>query len=101
MRVKVIGLKRFQGTVDGKSIDSGKLFIEVRLDERRNGTDQFAKGLAVEELRLPGSEMVRRLESLPLPFLAEVSTERVSNGRTASEVVVDVVPVDAAKLKAA
>lgn len=93
MRVKVVGLKRFTGSVDGSHIDSGKLFVEVKLDGSRNNKDQHAAGFAVEELRLPSSELVKRLEHLPLPFLAEVETERVSNGKQAREVVIEVKPM--------
>lgn len=96
MRVKVIGIKRFEGTLDGKSINSGKLYCEVKLDDSRNGQTQFAKGLALEEIRLPSAELVKRIEHLPLPFMAELDTERVSNGRESKEVVYDVRPIDLA-----
>jgi hypothetical protein len=96
MKVKVIGLKRWKGTVDGKAIDSGKLFVEVRLDDSRNTADALAKGYASEELKV-APEVVHRLEHLPLPFEAEVSTERVSNGRQSREHVTDVRPVELVK----
>ncbi|WHZ11200.1 MAG: hypothetical protein OJF60_001639 [Burkholderiaceae bacterium] len=94
-RFKVVALKRWKGSLDGKAIDSAKLYIEVKLDDSRNGVDQFAKGVFTEELRLPSSELVKRLERLPLPFMAEVDTERVGNGRESREVVLDVRPVGA------
>ena len=94
MRVKVVGLKRWRGTLEGKAIDSAKLYVETRLDDSRNGdsgdSSQFAAGLATEELRLPNGEHVRSVEKHALPFWAEVSTERVTNGRTAREVVTGV-----------
>ncbi len=93
MKVKVIGLKRFEGVVDGKSIVSGKLFCEVKLDDSRNGEKQSAKGFAAEELRV-SADIVKRLEHLPLPFMADAETERVSNGKEAREVVIDVRPLD-------
>ena len=94
-RFKVVGIKRFTGTVDGKAIDSGKLFIEVKLDDSRNSKDQFSKGFFTEELRLSSSELVKRLQEVPLPFMAEVDTERVGNGRESREVVLDVRPIGA------
>lgn len=94
MRVKVIGLKRFEGVVDGKTIASGKLYTEVKLDSSRNSDKQSAKGHAAEELRVT-PEIVARIEHLPLPFMAEVETERVSNGKESRELVLDVRPVDA------
>lgn len=96
-RFKVVGFKRFQGSMDGKPIDSGKLYIEIKLDDSRNGPQQFAKGVFTEELRLPSSELVKRIEHLPLPFLADIDTERVGNGRESREVVLDVRPVDVVK----
>jgi hypothetical protein len=96
MRVKVIGFKRFEGNLDGKDISSGKLFAEVRLDDSRNGDKQFAKGIAVEEIRLPSAELVKRIEHIPPPFFCELETERVSNGRESREVVFDLRPIDVA-----
>lgn len=96
-RFKVVGFKRFQGDMDGKSIDSGKLFIEIRLDDSRNGEKQFSKGVFTEELRLPSSEMVRRIEHIPLPAIFDIDTERVGNGRDSREIVLDLRPVDVVK----
>lgn len=93
MRVNVVGLKRFVGVVDGQSISSGKLFAEVLLDDSRNGKDQFSKGRAVEELRVT-PEIVKSLEGLPLPFMAECETQRVSNGKTSREQVTAVRPIN-------
>lgn len=95
-RFKVVGFKRFEGNIDGKDISSAKLFVEVRLDDSRNGDKQFAKGIAVEEIKLPGAELVRRIEHLPVPFMCEIETERVSNGRESREVVLDLRPLELA-----
>lgn len=100
-RFKIVGIKRFTGRVDGNNIDSGKLFVECKLDDSRNGTDQLAKGVFTEELRLPSAELVKRIEHLPLPFLADIDTERVGNGKQSREVVLDVRPVQVAPVKAA
>lgn len=89
-RFKVLGMKRWRGTLDGKSIDSAKLFVDVRLDDTRNSAESFAKGVATEEIRLPGGRYLEPLEGYPLPFYVDVSTERVSNGKTSREVVTGV-----------
>lgn len=94
---KVVGLKRFEGSMDGKNIDSGKLFVELALDDTRNGKDMFSKGITVEEIRLQDSEIIKRLEHIPLPFEAHIITKRVSNGTKSREVVLDVRPVEAVK----
>lgn len=91
--LKVVGMKRFQGVLDdGKSIDSGKLFVEVKFDSSRNGEREFSAGSFVEELRLDGSSMVREIENLPLPALFDVQTERVGNGKTVRERVLSIRP---------
>jgi hypothetical protein len=95
-RFKVVGLKRFTGRVDGNDIDSGKLFVECKLDDSRNGKDQHAAGIFTEELRLPSSELVRRVEHLPLPYFADIQTERVGNGKLSREVVLDIRPIQTA-----
>lgn len=92
-RFKIVGIKRFTGRVDGNEIDSGKLFVECKLDDSRNGKDSHAKGVFTEELKLPSAELVKRIEHLPLPFVADVDTERVGNGKQSREVVLDVRPV--------
>lgn len=96
-RFKLVGRKRWKGTVDGKAIDSAKLFVEVQLDDSRNTADAAAAGFCVEEIRLEDSEQLRRLEHLPLPCMIEIETVRVSNGKSSRERVIDVRPVELAK----
>jgi len=100
---KVVGVKRWSGTLDGKAIDSAKIFVEVRLDGSRNGdangASQFAGGMATEEIKVP-SDQLRAVEKTPLPFMVELDTERVSNGKVARDVVIAMRLVKA-QLKAA
>lgn len=91
-RFKVVGFKRFMGTVDGKAIDSARLFVEVKLDNSRNSKDQRADGFCTEEIKL-SSDLLKKLEHLPLPFHVELETERVSNGKLSRELVIDARPV--------
>ena len=88
MKVKVLGLRFFTGNIDGKNIDSGKLYTECKLDESRGN----AKGVFTEEWRVT-SELVKRFIELPLPFHAILDTERVGNGRESREVVIDMRPL--------
>ena len=78
-RVKVIGVKRWKGALDGSSIDSAKLFVEVQLESSRNGDEggvsQFAAGIATEEVRLPGGQMLSAIEKTPLPFYVDLDTQ--------------------------
>jgi hypothetical protein len=94
MRVKITGIKGFEGDVNGSKIDSGKIFAECKLDGRNNSERQFGFGVFTEEFKLPSAEMARRIKHIPLPFFAELHLERVGNGRESREIVVDVVPIN-------
>lgn len=91
MKVRVTGAKFFEGNIDGKSINSGKLYTECKLDDSRGN----AKGYFCEEWKVT-SELVKRILHLPMPFDAMLETERVGNGRESREVVIDLRPVGAA-----
>lgn len=101
--IEVIGIKAFKGSIDGKQIDSASLFGLVRLDSRHNRKDEtglnWKVGYALEEWRLPNSEVAMRMmhlnPGLKNPVAVKLQIERVSNGREASEVIIDAVPVNA------
>lgn len=100
--VEVIGMKAFKGIVDGKPIDSGTLYSNVKLDERFNKTgENFKTGYALEEWKLGSSELVFRIAHLKPsksnPVTMKLEVERVSNGRETKEVVTDAVPVEPAR----
>ena len=92
----IVGMKRWKGTVDGSSVDSAKLYAEVHLDDTRNDMNpgQWARGKAAEELKVTG-ELVERVRHVPLPFVCDVTTKRVSNGKQSREVVIDIRPREA------
>lgn len=92
MKVTLTGMKFFEGTIDGKTINSGKLYTLCKLDDSRGN----AKGSFSEEWKVT-SELVKRLIHLPLPFDAVLETERMGNGRESREVVVDLRPVELTK----
>lgn len=96
-RYKITGIKRFDGVVDGKQLSSGKLYVEIRLDDSRNGEKQLSKGTYTEELTKVDIELIKRIEHIPLPAVFEMETERVGNGREARELVLDIRPVELVK----
>lgn len=70
------GAKMFVGTMDdGKSINSGTLFVEVSLKESDN-----AFGMRTEDMRCKDSEVVKSIKNLPFPFLAELTIVMESTG---------------------
>jgi hypothetical protein len=91
MKVTLIGAKFFEGSIDGKTINSGKLYTICKLDDSRGN----AKGSFSEEWKVT-PELVKRIMHLPMPFDAVLETERVGNGRESREVVVDLRPVQIA-----
>jgi len=91
-KVKVTGAKWFKGNIDGKDLDSGTIFVEERLDDRR-GT---AKGYACTPYKLASSARAELLAKGEFPMLCEVEFERMTNGKGDSEnVVVRIQPVAA------
>lgn len=92
-KVKVTGAKWFKGNIDGKDLDSGTVFIEERLDDRR-GT---AKGYACTAYKLSSSARAEAIAKGEFPMLCEVEFERMTNGKGDSEnVIVLIKPIVAA-----
>lgn len=86
----VAGFKTFNGTIDGKQIDSGTLFVEVKLK------GESAKGVATEAYKTPNSAAIKRIAHLEPPFRAQLTMEEETNGKGAvSKVVTDIRPIAA------
>jgi hypothetical protein len=103
MKMKVVGAKRWAGKVENDNIDSAKLFVEVKLDDsrngRQNGNDAWAGGIAIEEVKLQNGLQLQGIESHinrggTFPITCEIETERVSNGKTVRELVTGVTVLD-------
>lgn len=88
-KVKVTGVKWFSGEIDGKKIDSGTVFVEERLDERR-GT---AKGYAATAYKLSSSAAAQVLAKRDMPLQCEVEFERVTNGKESETIIADIRPL--------
>lgn len=90
-RVEVSAMERFRGTIKDQragtsnDVDSAKIHIFVKLDSRRNGSRNGSESFKFGKVTalLPGAtpEMVRRLEHIPTPFMAEVDMDMVSDGK--------------------
>lgn len=100
--VEIVGMKAFKGTIDGKVIDSASLFGVVRLDSRFNKRDgagiNWKVGFALEEWKLPNSDVAMRMmhlnPSIKNPVSVKLEIERVSNGKESTEVIIDAVPLN-------
>ena len=100
--VEVVGMKAFKGVIDGKVIDSASLFGVVRLDSRFNKRDgsgiNWKVGFALEEWKLPNSDVAMRMmhlnPTIKNPIAVRLEIERVSNGRESTEIIIDAMPLN-------
>lgn len=84
----VRGAKMFTGDLDGKKIDSGKLYIEVKLKESDNSF-----GMCTQEMKCKNSAVVQSIKHLQFPFLAEIDIDLVSGSKGAEQTVTAVRPM--------
>ena len=91
----VRGAKMFKGDLDGKGIDSGKLFVEVILKESDN-----AFGMCTEPMKCKNSAVVQSIKHLTFPFIAELDIEMVSGSKGMEQTVLAVRPIQAIRQQA-
>jgi hypothetical protein len=96
-RVTIRGAKLFRGNLDGKDIDSGKIFTDVDL------SGENAWGVCTQEMKCESSKLIEAIKHNTFPFIAEVGIVQKSSGKTSSMVVVSIKPLqrEAAKPAAA
>lgn len=92
-KVTIRGAKYFRGNVDGKDLDSGKIFVDVQL----KGETSF--GVCTDEIKCTDSKLIESIKHNPFPFIAEIGLEEMSNGRTTSKVCTSIKPLQNAKEK--
>ena len=86
-KVTVRGAKLFRGNLDGKDIDSGKLFTDVELK------GETSWGVCTQEMKCEGSKIIETIKHLPFPFLAELTMVQQSNGKVTSMLVTGIKPL--------
>lgn len=90
------GAKMFKGDLDGKGIDSGKLFIEVALKASDNSF-----GMCTEAVKCKDSSIVQGIKHLTFPFLAELDIDMVSGSKGSEQTITAVRPLQRAAAPAA
>jgi hypothetical protein len=86
-KVKITGVKFFQGSIDGKDIDSGTIFVEEMLDF----TTGRAKGYATQAYKAgKASVSMELMNRHEFPLIAEVEFMRVTNGNETKNVIANV-----------
>ncbi|MFC7518669.1 hypothetical protein ACFQUU_27030 [Herbaspirillum sp. GCM10030257] len=94
MKAKVTGIKASKGTMEnGQSYDSTKVYIETRLDESKGNQ----KGFATVEYNFGSSDEFHKLKHLPVPFIAEVEFEQITNGKTVKTIIGSLAPLTVEK----
>ncbi|HEY9270979.1 hypothetical protein [Achromobacter sp.] len=89
-KCKIMGVKFFAGNIDGKNIDSGKVYIEEALDF----TKGRAKGYASQEYSLGNAEAAQAIMHNEFPFVGEVEFMRVTNGDVTKNIVMHIRPTE-------
>lgn len=87
-KVMVTGVKGWKGELEGELIDSGKVFVEERFDDRNNTEDQFGQGTSSVSYGVGSAAKARELLGLKFPLVIELNFERVTNGRGGSKTIV-------------
>lgn len=86
---KVCGMKMFNDTMEGKTYDFTKLFIESNLDESKG----VAKGFATVEYEFGTSEEFHKMKHLTFPFVADMVIELVTTGKAQKQRIIKMTPV--------
>ena len=84
----VRGAKMFKDKLDGKDIDSGRIFVEVILKPSDN-----AFGMCTEMMKCKDSAVVVAIKDAPFPFLAELEIDMVSGSKGMEQIVTAVKPL--------
>lgn len=92
-KLKITGFKANKGQMDnGTKFDSTKVFCETRLDESKGNM----RGTASTEYAIGLSDEYAKYAHIPLPFIAEAEVETVTNGKTRSQIILQLVPLKSA-----
>ena len=87
--VRVTGMKKFNGDIEGRQFDSTTVFIETKMDDR-NGN---RRGVCTNDFNAGLSDVYDRLSSIALPAEFEVEWDTVSNGSKTRQIIVGLQPI--------
>ena len=90
-RVTIRGAKFFRGNLDGKDIDSGKIFTDVEL------SGETSWGTCTQELKCEGSKLIESIKHNTFPFIAELTMVEESNGSQSKKKVIGIKPLQSIK----
>ena len=85
IQARVMGVKKFSGVIEGKTIDFCRVIAATPFDESQG--DKL--GMAATEYDFGGSENFERFKNLTLPFDAALNCEVVVSGKGQKFKVID------------
>lgn len=88
-QLDVVGVKKFQGNIEGVAYDSTTVFVLMELDESRDA----AKGKAAAEFKFGTSAEFDRLAQMRFPFRADVELEITTTGKQTRQRLLSLSPV--------
>ena len=94
--VRITGMKKFKGEIEGKQFDSTTMFIETRMDDRQGNQ----RGQCSMSFKAGNSEVYDKLSSIALPAEFEVDWDTVTNGNKSQQIIVNIRPHKLAQQKA-
>lgn len=83
----VLGAKSSKGDFDGRAFDSTVIFYKADLQQGDNFVGEVG-----EQIKWGTSANFQKIKDLEFPLVADVTMEQVSNGKTSSLVLLDLVP---------
>ncbi|MDH1241415.1 hypothetical protein N5B99_12235 [Acinetobacter johnsonii] len=86
-QIIVLGAKASKGEFNGRPFDSTKVFAQAELQQGEN----FA-GFVSTEYTWGTSFNFERIKGLDFPFSAKAKMQVVSNGKTSTTVMLDLIP---------
>lgn len=86
-KVTIRGAKVFKGNIDGKDMDSGKIFTDIDLK------GETSWGVCTQEIKCASSSVVEAIKHNTFPFIAEVDILMESNGKVTSQLVTAIKPL--------
>lgn len=86
-KVMVRGAKVFKGNIDGKDMDTAKIFTDVDLK------GETSWGMCTQEIKCENSAIVDAIKHNSFPFSAMVDIRMESNGKVTTQLVTGIKPI--------
>ena len=91
-QVKVLGMRKFNDEIEGKSYNFTKVFVETDLDDSSGN----AIGFASSEYPIGDASEFEKYKHLPYPFMADATIEIVTNGKIQKQRMTNLRPLKVA-----